>query len=316
MTELRVINGIKKEKPNYRRIYSKAFANTLKSALKETEEIKEFQFSDLSLDIRKKLVLYGVKNINATNLDILDSELLVGTFNTISMLNSMMGTFTPREFLTVFPITKEYDGERYGMKDYFYTKKAIEEFGMDKVIGEEMKRFHWDYTNRELTKFATRTMAIMSAISRSESDKGVVEEFFGKQVSITHAMTEDHQDKQLPTNNDTRKAQEVMSFRDAVHNWIIEVFDDECKEVLDDSMKGKLTSDAFDKEASAVFGTFLTELYTENREKFIELAKPIYEEYCRMKNEEDTYWKREQLKNANLSLIVNKKLTPKQQLRE
>ena len=289
MTELRVVDGIKKEKPNYHWIYSKAFANTIKSALKETEEIKEFQFSDLSLDIRKKIVLYGVKNINATNLDILDSELLVGTFNTISMLNSMMATFTPWEFLTVFPITKEYDGERYGVKDYFYTKKAIEEFGMDKVIGEEMKRFHWDYTNRELTNFATRTMVIMSTISRSESDKGVVEEFFGKQVGITHAMTEDHKDKQFAKNNDTIEVQEVTSFRDAVHNCMIEVFDDECKGVLDDSMKGKLANSEFGDNASAVFGEFLTELYTENREKFIELAKPIYEEYCRMKSKEDSY---------------------------
>lgn len=81
----------------------------------------------------------------------------------------------------------------------------------------------------------------MNAISRSESDKGVVEEFFGQQAVITHEMTEDHQDKQFLTNNDTGEVQEVMSFRDAVHNWIIEVFDDECKEVLDDSMKGKLT---------------------------------------------------------------------------
>lgn len=30
-----------------------------------------------------------------------------------------------------------------------------------------------------------------------------------------------------------------------------------------------------------------------------------------MKSEDDAYWKREQLKDANLSLIVNKKLTPK-----
>lgn len=90
----------------------------------------------------KKLVLCYVKNINATNLDILDYELLVNTFNTISWINDLMGTITPDEFKTIFPIAK-----KYGVKDYFYTKKGIEEFGVDKVSGEEMKRFHWDYHN-------------------------------------------------------------------------------------------------------------------------------------------------------------------------
>ena len=280
MTELRVIDGIQKEKPNYRELYSNAFINTLTSSIGRTED-KDLLSMDL--DTRKKVILYGVKKVNATNFDIPDYELLKNEFNIISSINSIMGTLTPRELLTIFPIVKEYDGEKYGFKDYFYTKKVIEEFGMDKVIGEEMTRFHWDYHNRELTKFASQTMFIMSAIERAEAEGR-------KRIS---------------------EVQEVMSFRDAVHNCMIEVFDDECKGVLDNSMKGKLANIEFSENASAVFGEFLTELYEENREKFIELAKPIHEEYCRMKSEDDAYWKREQLKDANLSLIVNKKLTPK-----
>lgn len=302
MTKLRVIDGIKKEKPNYRRIYANAYINTLESTTAST-------FEEMDLDTRKKLILYGVKNINATDLKILDYELLVNTFNIISGINMIMGTLTPREFQTVFPIAKEYDGEKYEMKDYFYTKKYIEEFGVDKAIGEEATRFHMDYHNREITRFAVQTMCVMSDIRRAEGGKGIAEEFFGEQGVTIHTMTEDQQGKQPLTNNDAGKVQEVMSFRDAIHNWIIEIFDDECKEVLDDSMKGKLTSDAFNENASAVFGSFLTVLYTDNSEKFTELAKPIYEEYCRMKSEDDAYWKREKLKDANLSLIVNKKPT-------
>ena len=303
MPKLRVIDGIKKEKPNYRKLYSNAFSNTLNNAVKVAEETKDFEFDDLSLDIRKKLVLYYVKKINATNLDILDYELLVGTFNTTSMINSIMGTLTPREFQTIFPIRKDYDGEKYEMKDYFYTKKYIEKIGIDKVIGKEATGFHMEYHNSEIARFAVQAMCTMSAIRRAEGDKSLGEEFSEELGVTTYTKTEDDKGKEILKNNDTGEVQEVMSFRDAVHNWIIELFDYECKGVLDDSMKGKLTSHAFNENASAVFGSFLTELYTENREKFIELAKPIHEEYCRMKSEDDAYWKREQLKSANLRVV-------------
>lgn len=50
-TELRVIDGIKKEKPNYLKfVFSNAYINMLKSVVKVTEETKEFKFCDLSLD--------------------------------------------------------------------------------------------------------------------------------------------------------------------------------------------------------------------------------------------------------------------------
>lgn len=207
MTELRVIDGIKKEKPNYRKLYSNAFINTLNNAVEVTHELKDFQFQDLSLDLRKKIVLYGVKNINAINLDILDHELLVGTFNQISMINSIMGTFTPREFQTVFPIAKDYDGEKIGMKDYFYAKKFIVEFGIDKVIGEEITQFHMDYHNREITRFVVQAMCVMSDIRRAEGGKGIAEEFFEDQGVPTYSVTEDDKGKHFLTNNQTGETQ-------------------------------------------------------------------------------------------------------------
>lgn len=276
MTDLRLISGVKKEKPDYRKLYSNAFINTLASSVELT---RSGSIESLDLDTRIKLSLYGVKSINETDIKTFDFDYvaLVGTIDLISSINSIMGTLTPRELLTVFPIAKEYDGEKYGFKDYFYTKKFIEEFGVDKVIGEEMTRFHWDYHNQELMKFANRKMLIMNAIERVE-------------VEARNSI-----------------GGEAISFRDAVHNCMISTYDDECKEKLGDSMKGILSNDAFYEEASEVFASFLSDLYEENREKFIELAKPIYEEYCKMKSEDDAYWKREQLKSSNLSLIVNKK---------
>lgn len=110
---------------------------------------------------------------------------------------------------SVFPIAKEYDGEKFGTKDYFYTKKRIEEFGMDRVIGEEMKRFHWDYHNWELTEFASQAMCVMSDIRRAEGGKGIAEEFFEKQGITTYTMTEDDKGKQILVNNGTGEITKV-----------------------------------------------------------------------------------------------------------
>ncbi|MBE1554777.1 hypothetical protein [Sporosarcina limicola] len=208
MVELRVIDGIKKEKPNYRRIYGKAFLNTVESIENGWEK-----YENIDLDSRKKMILYGVKNINATDLEILDYELLVNTFNIISGINSIMSTLTPREFQTVFPIAKEYDGKRFGVKDYFYTKKAIEKFGMDRVIGEGMKRFHWDYHNWELTDFASQAMCVMSAIRRAEGGKGIAEEFFEDKGIPTYTMTKDDKGKEILVNNDTGEVSKVSKKR-------------------------------------------------------------------------------------------------------
>lgn len=150
---------------------------------------------------------------------------------------------------------------------------------MDKVIGEEIALFNREYHNRELTEFAIQTTLIINAVEQV------------KAVGIKSSSD----------------GQEGVSFRDAVHDCMISTYDDEYKEKLDDSMKGMVSNDVFHEEVSAVFGSFLTDLYTDEREKFIELSKPIYEQYCKMKSEDDAHWKRERLKEANLGLIVNKK---------
>ncbi|MEK3886561.1 hypothetical protein [Bacillus sp. FSL K6-3431] len=208
MAKLKVIEGIRKEKLNYRSLYSNAFINTLKSITDKWED-----FKNLDLDIRKKLVLYGVKKINATNIDSMDYGLLVSTFSIISSINAVMSTLTPRQLQVVFPIAKEYDGEKYGLKDYFFTRKYIEEFGEDRVIGEEMSRFHWDYHNWELTRFSSKTMCVMSAIRRAEGGKGVMEEFFEDQGVTTYTVTKDDKGDKYLTNNDTGEVEKVTKPR-------------------------------------------------------------------------------------------------------
>ena len=204
MTKLRVIDGIKKEKPDYGLLYAEAFINVLKNAA-----VKFPRFEDYDLDTKRKMIWSGVKMIISGDYKDRSHESLTNTFGIISSINEMMSTLTPREFQTAFPIEKDYNGEKYETKDYFYTKKRIEEFGEDKVIGEDILEFVWEYHNWTISFFAVEIMGIMSDIRRLEGGKGIMEEFLEEQGVTTYTMTEDHKGKQFLTNNDTGEVTKV-----------------------------------------------------------------------------------------------------------
>ena len=209
MTELRVIQGIPLEKPDYRGLYADALLRILNSLSDEGKA-----FGEADLDTRKKLILLGVKLVNqADYASYRDYKMLQSAYSLIHVINSVMSTLTPGEFQTVFPIAKEYDGAKYQLKDYFYTKKYIEEFGMNKVIGEKIQDFHWEYHNWELTRFLSATMRVMSAIRRAEGGKGFAEEYFEKEGLPTYTMTEDSKGKQFMTNNQIGETQQVKKKR-------------------------------------------------------------------------------------------------------
>ena len=54
---------------------------------------------------------------------------------------------TPRQVMQAFPIHKEYDGAKWGMKDYFYTMDYLKRGDLDKPIGAKLEDFTWGYYN-------------------------------------------------------------------------------------------------------------------------------------------------------------------------
>ena len=69
---------------------------------------------------------------------------------------------TPRQLMTVFPITKEYDGARYGTKDYYSTMEALRAVGLDNQIGGQADEVLDSYCNRDVFDYG---LAVMSAAS-------------------------------------------------------------------------------------------------------------------------------------------------------
>lgn len=94
---------------------------------------------------------------------------------------SFLGRITLRQLMTVFPPTKEYDGEKYGCKDYFSTMDAVQDFGPDTPMGDQVLDFLWDYNERHIREMIVRFMCITSALRRQQGQKGIAEEYMEKQ---------------------------------------------------------------------------------------------------------------------------------------
>lgn len=92
-------------------------------------------------------------------------------------VTDLIGSLTPVEFMRLFPIPKEYDGEKYGVKDYFSTIKEVMKYPQDKLIGENAIEFLMEYYNWEVMEFEVAKLSTISHMRRMEGQKGVFEEF-------------------------------------------------------------------------------------------------------------------------------------------
>jgi hypothetical protein len=206
--QLTVIHGIEKSKPNYFLIYLRMFSNSVTEGSKKFGELESFNKDSL-----KKIVFSGMKMINFIDKENRSYDNLIGLFNIIDLIKNCIRKLTPKEFQEVFPIEKEFKGERNESKDYFYTKKHIQARGENSLIGDEIDMFLWEYHNWEICEFVVEELSIMSAIRRFEGHKGLMEEFLEEQGVTTYTMHEDTKGKKFLTNNDTGETVKVKKKR-------------------------------------------------------------------------------------------------------
>ncbi|MGE7840132.1 hypothetical protein ACQKNX_05005 [Lysinibacillus sp. NPDC093712] len=208
MAHLKVIDGTKKAKPDYYALYSNVFINELQVATDKYKSAAEYD-----KDTLKKLIWSGVKMIIASESRSNNKEGLENKFSLVTFINSLMAQLTPREFQNIFPINKEFDGERWEVKDYFYTRKYIEKFGEDKVIGEDMDEFLWEYQNWTISFYMLEMMGITSDLRQLETGKSIMEEFLEEQGVPTYTMHDNVNGKQYIENNQTGEVTEIKKPR-------------------------------------------------------------------------------------------------------
>jgi len=172
MPSLTVVSVMPKVEPNYFAIYLRGFIKQLHSDIKKLDSKEELTSDDYS-----RLVFYGINMLNTDKNESLEFGDLKKRFFQYQTIHRVISNLTPRQFEAIFPITKDYDGDRFGRKDYFSTMKMIEKIGRDNPIGDNVEKFLFDYHNWHVTHFVVNEMSTLSSLNRIKGGKGLMEQF-------------------------------------------------------------------------------------------------------------------------------------------
>lgn len=182
---------------------------------------------DLSQAELMKIGFSGIKYICSLR-DIKRENVRIGTdyaeslddnrakFQMIDFIFSVCGCLTLRNFVTTFPIEKDYSGEKWQCKDYFSTMEVLSTMGWDMPIGrDELSELLWDYDNEDLRHAYIEFTTAMSAIYRAQTGKGVAEQFCEDHGIGTYTMDKE---SGIMRNNQTG---DIMKMKKVSHLHIV-----------------------------------------------------------------------------------------------
>ena len=92
----------------------------------------------------------------------------------------ILETFTVNEFINMFPIIKEYDGNKYGTVDYFSTMEMLKDNYSDfnKVLGEKCCRIIMDYNHTTVRELAVIMALLTTTNCMLDCKKTPIDMFF------------------------------------------------------------------------------------------------------------------------------------------
>lgn len=199
MVNLQVLDGMKK-KINYSDIY-------FEMVMKSIEKVFPLQESYTCKDELKRFVFNGVKFITSfSKSETFEVEVKIKTI-VIRLTKEVMSHLTPKEFETIFPIDKTYDGKKREVKDYFYTKEYIMNFGEHNIIGDKIDDFLWEYHNIYISLFVVDSLSVISKMNRLN----LIEEAFPDLK--TYTMHETSEGRNFIQDNQTGEISRVMKPR-------------------------------------------------------------------------------------------------------
>ena len=189
-----VVAPEKKESPDYLDIYTRIFLE--KVGEMQHEEGLPVTIAEVGLQLRKQVLFFGVRMFNLMKMKVEheDQKLINSMFSVVDSLNVIIGTLTPRELQTVFPIDKKFDGERYGVKDYFTTMKELRSVGLDNPITiERVPGLCMDYQNWDIRMFAVNKLSVLDMLLRYQGEETVMEGFMKENdIPIQKSMTDEN----------------------------------------------------------------------------------------------------------------------------
>lgn len=151
-----------------------------------TRRIDNLQGNDLVRYIFLAVKAYGKENLAEANhaksykscLEIEDR------YQELKLVMDTIGRLTPMELLRIYPVDKEYDGKKWGTKDYFYTMERLRRLPADKPIGDaqDVACLLWDYQNWELTELLLQWQNVLGDLHIYCNDSGPHDELHDRMM--------------------------------------------------------------------------------------------------------------------------------------
>lgn len=95
----------------------------------------------------------------------------------IESARMFMKKLTPIQFQNLFPLKKEYDGGKYGFKDYFYSADKLKQYDSTQPIGDHLDDLLWEYLNDHICEFVVSYLSTMSKLRQLSGEKGIAEKW-------------------------------------------------------------------------------------------------------------------------------------------
>lgn len=151
-----------------------------------TRRIDNLQGNDLVRYIFLAVKAYGRENRAEVNhakayKSCLEIE---NRYQELKQVMETIGRLTPMELLRLYPVTKEYDGEKWGTKDYFYTMDRLRRLPADKPIGDaqDVAVLLWDYQNWDLAELLFQWQNVLGDLYIYCNDSGPHDELHDRMM--------------------------------------------------------------------------------------------------------------------------------------
>ena len=122
----------------------------------------------------KKMVYWNIRFLPCFKKD--DDVIIEKKFLLISYVKDDLKKLTYREFINLFPIAKEYDGAKWGMKDYYSTMEYLNDKSLDDYIEDPLELI-LEYYNWNIIEFGVEFMSVTSDMHKIQTGIGITEAF-------------------------------------------------------------------------------------------------------------------------------------------
>lgn len=148
-----------------------------------TDGVSKLDRDDLVRYIFLAVRTYGKENkAEYCHTGIKDCREVDYRYKTLKRALEAVGRLTPVELMQMYPVSKEYKGEKWNQKDYFFTMRELRKLPAGQPIGDaqDAAALLWDYQNRDLELLFLQWKNVLDDMYTYCNDHGPEDELYHK----------------------------------------------------------------------------------------------------------------------------------------